>query len=140
MGISISHCNQMGWAALNRTGLIGLDVEHISPRSSAFLKHWFTTSEQKLLGDSALWQTVAWTCKEAVSKLLGSGFSIHPRSFEITEIDILHATVQVRLHDKALELAQSIGAPSTMLCHWMKVDAEIMTFVTLTPRKGQVAC
>ena len=79
MGISISHCNQMGWAGLHRTGLIGLDVETIAMRSDAFQKHWFTEEEQTLIGQSERLQTMVWTCKEAVSKLLGCGFSTHPK-------------------------------------------------------------
>ena len=140
MGISISHCNEIGWAALNRVGLIGLDVEHISSRSPAFLKHWFTESEQNLTGDSPLAQTVVWTCKEAVSKLLGSGFSIHPQSFEVTSIDTLQSSALVTLHGEALALGTTTGGTSTLVCHWMKIGSEIMTFVTLTSLKGQVAC
>ena len=140
MGISISHCNQVGWAGLNRTGLIGLDVEHIAPRSAAFLKHWFTESEQTLIGDSPLWQTAVWTCKEAVSKLLGCGFTIHPKSFEVVDIDPIHSTALVALNDKAIALGAMIGAPPMLTCHWTRLGSEVLTFVTLTTRKGQVAC
>ena len=140
MGISISHCNQMGWAGLYRKGLIGLDAERIATRSKSFQKHWFTEGEQVLIGQSDLLETIVWTCKEAVSKLLGCGFSIHPKSFEIINIEPEQCIAYVQLSNEAFSLGEMINAPNVLTCQWMQVDSEIVTFVTLTPLKGQVAC
>ncbi|MBQ8507156.1 MAG: 4'-phosphopantetheinyl transferase superfamily protein [Clostridia bacterium] len=64
---------------------VGIDIEQITPWSTAVARQVFTADEQKWLlrqsTDAAFYRL--WTGKEAIMKALGLGFQLPPESFEI---------------------------------------------------------
>lgn len=73
--LTLGHAGSWAAAALHETGLVGLDLEIIEHRTSAWLETAFHPIERTPeLKASPYLQTEAWTVKEAVLKLLGIGF------------------------------------------------------------------
>jgi phosphopantetheinyl transferase len=142
--ISISHSNGIGWAALNHNGRIGIDVEQIEERSSAFLRDWFTEGEQRLCeentSETKLLHTIVWTIKEALSKLLGTGFRIHPKCFEVQSINRELQTCTVQFHNEAYTQWVSLNPAGSLQCRWINLDTEILSFVTVVTPKVRSIC
>jgi len=142
--ISISHSNGIGWAALHHNGRIGMDVEQIIERSSAFLRDWFTEGERRLCeentSETELLHTIIWTIKEALSKLLGTGFRIHPTCFEVRSINRELQTCEVEFHDEAHTQWMSLNPVGSLMCRWINLDTEILSFVTVLTPKVRSIC
>ena len=60
---------------------IGVDTEKLRPPEKAVIRRCFTEEEAERAQASAESFTRLWTEKEAVLKLLGTGFSLSPKSF-----------------------------------------------------------
>ena len=86
--VSIAHKNGVAVAAVIEDGLIGIDIEPIEDRSDRFLQDAFSPAERALLPtrERAYWATAFWCAKEAVGKAKGTGFSGHPKTLEIVEV------------------------------------------------------
>jgi NAD(P)-dependent dehydrogenase (short-subunit alcohol dehydrogenase family)/phosphopantetheinyl transferase/3-hydroxymyristoyl/3-hydroxydecanoyl-(acyl carrier protein) dehydratase len=138
MGISITHRNGVGWAALHTNGLVGIDVEGIELRTSQFMQDWFTQHERMLVGTCATKQTIIWSTKEALSKMLGVGFTVHPKEFEVLEI---HATTCiVSFGPNAQNHWSAIHNQSPLRCYWTQMDNEILSLVTVRTLKAKSIC
>ncbi|MFK0522822.1 4'-phosphopantetheinyl transferase family protein [Paenibacillus illinoisensis] len=90
--VSITHCNDMGAAlAFSEEHAMGIDIEKISGESTA-IESVLTEKERNLIKTLYLNPNVAlylmWTAKEALSKILKTGFTTPPQVFEINRIDI----------------------------------------------------
>ncbi|SDD51822.1 4'-phosphopantetheinyl transferase superfamily protein [Paenibacillus sp. CF095] len=90
--VSITHCNDMGAAlAFSEEHAMGIDIEKISRDASA-IDSIVTIKERNLIKTLSLDSYVAlylmWTAKEALSKILKTGFTTPPQIFEINRIDI----------------------------------------------------
>ena len=142
--ISISHSNGVGWAALHHNGRIGLDVEQIELRSTGFTRDWFTENERRLCEgtpeDQALLQTIIWTTKEALSKLLGTGFVLHPKCFEVQSIDRQRHTCEVQFKDDAYVQWADLNPSGPVMCRWINLGTEVLSFVTVVTPKVRSIC
>ncbi len=138
--ISISHSNGFGWAGIYHKGYIGLDVEQIETRSAQFLQTWFRKSERSLCGKDPFLQTLVWSMKESLSKLIGTGFQVHPSLFEISAIDVETRHCIVRFHQSAATHFEKIDTGEPLRCQWIHMGNEVLTFVTLSYPKVRNVC
>jgi len=84
--VSISHTNNLGVAiAFPETHPMGIDIEEISYKNNSTILSQMTNQEVEILNTKDLCYslTVAWTAKEALSKILRCGLMI---SFNLLEI------------------------------------------------------
>ena len=102
---------------------VGVDLEIVEPRSSAFLRTWFTEVEQRLAKDSTLRQTLIWTVKEAVLKSLGLGLSLGTKCVEV--IAISARTCRVRVH--ATSSKQQVNV------RWQRIQNDYLLAVAPAP-------
>jgi 4'-phosphopantetheinyl transferase len=65
---------------------LGCDLEAIEPHSAAFIRDYFTETEQELIrdGDSGLLPTLLWSAKESALKALRVGLTADTRSVVIS--------------------------------------------------------
>jgi len=71
IGISISHANGFGAAAINLSGKIGIDIETERPQIQRIAKKFLHTSEKPWADGNDEKLTKVWTAKEALYKLHG---------------------------------------------------------------------
>ncbi|RMG19388.1 MAG: acyltransferase domain-containing protein [Deltaproteobacteria bacterium] len=87
--VSIAHTENVAVALATEGRQVGIDVERIEARPSAFERAAFTDEELRLLDDSEgriEWATRLWCAKEALAKALGSGLE-NPRSLAVSAIE-----------------------------------------------------
>lgn len=77
---SISHSGGVAVLAVSESE-IGVDIEKARKPKMGIICRCFTDEEAALAENSAESFTRLWTQKEAVLKLLGTGFSLSPKSF-----------------------------------------------------------
>ena len=77
---SISHSGNIAVLAVSKDE-IGVDIEKLRAPNAAVIRRCFTEKEALRAQNSAEEFTRLWTEKEAVLKLLGTGFSLSPKSF-----------------------------------------------------------
>ncbi len=88
--VSISHTQWLGVALVDDGAPVGIDVERVEERSEAFASTAFEPNELSLLlegaepGTRSRVLTAAWTAKEAVAKMRGTGLGGRPKDFRIT--------------------------------------------------------
>jgi phosphopantetheinyl transferase len=89
--VSITHGHGLALAAAHAEETVGLDLETIEPRSSAWREDNLADDERALLADTDLGEplaaTLAWTCKEASAKAIGTGLTEPATSYRLTAID-----------------------------------------------------
>lgn len=110
--ISISHSGEWAVAAMMdgpRPSAIGVDIEKIEDRDPSWLDIAFD-AEEKAPGLDSAEQTLYWTRKEAVSKLLGIGLST-----DLRDIRFPSPTRQLVLRGKALTAWDALGRPKIYL-------------------------
>ncbi|HET7784419.1 MAG TPA: 4'-phosphopantetheinyl transferase superfamily protein [Myxococcales bacterium] len=86
LSISISHREGLALAALDDQGSpLGADLEHLEPRSAAFVRDYFTELETEAVarGDPELVANLIWSAKESALKALGTGLAADTRSIEV---------------------------------------------------------
>ena len=88
--LSISHRDGWAFCALSSDceTKIGVDIERIEPRPDAFLSDYFTEEEQGYARGldattRTVWMTAAWSMKEAVLKVMGTGLRVDTRRVEL---------------------------------------------------------
>ena len=112
-------------ATLSTLGQVGIDEEDIKPRSSAFLRQWFTETERELCQDSSVRQTLIWCMKEAVSKALGVGLALSTKDIEVRTIH--PKTCVIQLHNDAL----SLSGHNEIQTYWYHQDNRIVALAHL---------
>jgi phosphopantetheinyl transferase len=87
--LSVAHKSTIAAAIVAEGVDVGIDIELVQPRDSAFLTAAFSRDELALLpgADFDVWVTRAWVAKEAVSKATGTGLNGRPRGIELSAID-----------------------------------------------------
>ncbi|MBW2602904.1 MAG: polyketide synthase dehydratase domain-containing protein [Deltaproteobacteria bacterium] len=103
--ISLTHSRGMAaaFAAYGGKNLgIGIDIEHLGPKSEGFEKLAFSPEENKLIAAQGIsgspeWTLRAWCAKEAVAKALGRGLSGGPRDLITYELDRSMGTVSLEI-------------------------------------------
>lgn len=93
LSISISHRHGLALAALDESGsALGADLEHVEPRSAAFVRDFFTPREMDAIasGNAEVLANLIWSAKESALKALGTGLRSDTRSVEV-ELDPLVA-------------------------------------------------
>lgn len=104
---SITHSHGFAVAAVAPDDkYVGIDLEKIAPRISAWKQDFFHPSE--LTADSDEFLTALWTQKEAVVKLLGTGLAIN-------SYDVRCVKGNVQFFNRALQIYQSLGSPKISL-------------------------
>ena len=104
---SLTHSNGFAVAALAPdVQVIGIDLEVIAPRISAWKADFFDPAELAREDDEFL--TRLWTQKEALVKLLGSGLTIN-------SLDVRVVDKQPQFFGRALEIYTSLGSPQITL-------------------------
>jgi acyl transferase domain-containing protein/phosphopantetheinyl transferase len=118
--LSVSHSNQLAIAIAGRCAAhqrLGVDMQHIEPRSPDFEGFAFTLHERGLLDrvenpDRHEWLTRFWCAKEAVGKALGLGLTHGPHSVIVKALDQAQGIVYVVLGDRlAGEFPALAGVP-----------------------------
>ena len=103
LAYSITHSNGFAVAAAStEEKLIGIDLEKIEHRISAWKTDFFHPSE--LTDDTDEFLTALWTQKEALVKLLGTGLSLRSN-----EVCCINGTPHFA--GRALEIYKSLGEP-----------------------------
>ena len=102
---------------------VGIDAEPITPRGDAFLQDWFTAGERSLMGRDSVLQTAAWSTKEAVLKILGTGMALSPRDIEV--IDLADGRARVMLRGEAMAHADAESLDSLELT-WDVTDNTVV--------------
>jgi malonyl CoA-acyl carrier protein transacylase len=92
--VSISHREGQAIAVADHQR-IGIDLEAIEERDPHFTQTWFRDDEQRLVNQSSLLSTVAWSIKEAVLKVLGRGMALSPHEIAIRTMHSGVAEVQL---------------------------------------------
>jgi phosphopantetheinyl transferase/NAD(P)-dependent dehydrogenase (short-subunit alcohol dehydrogenase family)/acyl carrier protein len=85
--LSISHSHGHAVAVVREKGPVGVDLEAILPRDRSFVEEWFSDQEQDLVGNDPHLQTLAWSAKEAVLKVLGKGMALNPREVSLVRVE-----------------------------------------------------
>lgn len=85
--VTYSHCNNIGISlAFREEFLLGIDIEKISKEKSKLVQKYITKDEQTIINDFGLNVEgcfFLWTIKEALSKIIKTGFTL---SFDILAI------------------------------------------------------
>ena len=104
---SLTHSNGFAVAALAPDAqAIGIDLEIIAPRISAWKEDFFHPTELTQETDEFL--TLLWTQKEALVKLLGPGLTINSH-----DVRVVNGAPQ--FFGRALEIYTSLGTPPITL-------------------------
>ena len=107
ISFSLSHSNGYAVAAIAPGHkYIGIDLEKIAPRISAWKNDFFDPAELTRMDDEFL--TTLWTQKEAVVKLLEAGLTVNTQ-----EVRLVGGTPQ--FSGRALEMYKSLGSPQITL-------------------------
>ena len=92
ISFNLSHSGRHGLIAIAPDGRVGVDVEERTDRRDfdRLIEEVFTPSEQAELNGIRGRRRIVlfyklWTIKEALIKALGTGFSLHPATFETPE-------------------------------------------------------
>ena len=86
---SISHSRQFSVLAVSENE-IGIDIEMHQSQNRRLMERCFTKEEQRFADLSTENFIKIWEAKEAVLKLLGTGFSFAPRNFSVLPLDEEH--------------------------------------------------
>ncbi|WP_410511170.1 4'-phosphopantetheinyl transferase superfamily protein [Paenibacillus sp. BR2-3] len=89
--ITITHSDSIGAAVYyDPRLLIGIDIEVVDQKTEDALKKVTSQDEEALINQSdadyGAMLTMLWTIKEAMSKVIQTGFTVAPDMFEISEI------------------------------------------------------
>ncbi len=91
--VSIAHCDDIGTAVVfPEAHPMGIDIERISPNRNKTMESQLTTEERERIAavrgveEYSVLLTVSWTVKEAISKILRTGFTASLQVLEINEI------------------------------------------------------
>lgn len=93
---SISHSGRFSVIAVSEEE-IGIDIEEREIINPAVAKRCFTEEEQDFAKMSTQNFLRIWTAKEAVLKLLGTGFSYSPSSFSVLPLDEDHCIEEKKI-------------------------------------------
>ena len=86
---SISHSGRIAMLAVSKED-IGIDVECRKTANEKIAERCFTEEEQAFSKTSTEAFFRIWTAKEAVLKILGTGFSYSPKNFSVLPLDEEH--------------------------------------------------
>lgn len=89
---TISHCDDIGMAlAFAEEHPLGLDIEHINGERADVMKSQVSAAETALLQSCNIplvtGYTIAWTIKEALSKIIRTGLTMDMHVAEITSLE-----------------------------------------------------
>ncbi len=120
----ISHSKNIAVLAVCKNN-IGVDIETANGISEAVMHRCFTEEEREyalLSTDNAL---QIWTAKEAVLKLLGTGFSLSPKSFNLLPFEEKHTVNGVTM---GFFTAKIENYPITLAYEGEEKEFEILEF------------
>jgi 4'-phosphopantetheinyl transferase len=134
--LSISHSNQHALCAVVEQAdwALGVDLEQIAPRTSAFCAQYFTVGEQQRLAHApepmrVVLTTALWSAKEAVLKALHVGLRIDTRAVEI-EIAATAPPTGWRPLTIAVDPRHFTQAPPPLDGWWRVMDGFVLTMCT----------
>lgn len=105
--VSITHSGDFAAAAIAMAGMgIGVDMEVIEPRSTAWMKQSF--GDDELSSTAPVFLTELWAKKEAVLKFMGVGLSLDTR-------DIRFINGRLQFYGRALDLWARLGSPKVQI-------------------------
>lgn len=89
IGISVSHANGHGAAAINLNGEVGLDIETERPQIHRISKRFLHASEKDWAGDNIKKLTKIWCAKEALYKLHGRTQLTFAEQLRVSNFDLV---------------------------------------------------
>lgn len=122
---SVSHSRKYAVLAVSEKE-IGVDIEMHEGADPAVMKRCFTEDEQDYANLSTENFLRIWTAKEAVLKLLGTGFAFSPKSFSVLPLDAEHEINGVKMRFFCGNIG---GVPLTAAYCGEKEDFEIREFL-----------
>jgi 4'-phosphopantetheinyl transferase len=144
--MSLAHSNGVALCLVGPRGVsIGCDLEHIEPRSQAFVEHYFREAEQGMVdaaapGDRPLLANLIWSAKESALKALGVGLRADTRSVgvsfdsELASIDVAGMTwLSFHVRSDAGQSFQGFWRRSAALLRTVIVGEPIQQSLNLRP-------
>jgi 4'-phosphopantetheinyl transferase len=124
VSVSWSHRAGRAMAAVVRDPVrVGVDLELLEGRSGAFVREWFSSTEQDFVGaDDVLRANLLWTAKEAASKVWREGLRRDPRSMSVAPTVELSPAVWSRV-------TVSCSDTETTPAGWWRVDSRFVVVV-----------
>ena len=119
--VSISHREGHAIAVAVLDGRIGVDLEAVELRPPHFGRQWFSADERVIIGDDPRLQTIAWSIKEAVLKVLGKGMALSVTDIDVLTIGEHGATVALR--GEAAVVHGALGG-GELTISWTAVDVD----------------
>jgi 4'-phosphopantetheinyl transferase len=132
--VAVSMTDRADWAVCVVAPVdlaVGCDLELVEPRTDAFVRDWFTTTEQDLVLDAGageqrhLLANLVWSAKESALKVLETGLRRDTRSVEVDVIDAAGHERWARLVVRAEEGTAFPG-------WWRRYGAFVLTFAAET--------
>ena len=131
--LSISHSDDFGAAAYAPLGMrIGIDIERVAVRSSAFIQDYFTEHEVRLVDaderDAAHRATLIWSAKESALKALGVGLRLDTRSVAVRAVDDSDGLLNPTWNRMTMGSNQFNAYPCA---YWRDLGEHVVTMVIL---------
>ncbi len=121
---SVSHSRNISALAVSKNN-IGVDIEGTNAVSQAVIKRCFTEDEQDYACLSTRNARRLWTAKEAVLKLLGTGFGLSPKNFSVLPLTERHEINGVEIRFFCAEIEE---LPLTLAYEGDEDEFEILEF------------
>jgi phosphopantetheine--protein transferase-like protein len=118
--VSISHREGHAVAVAVLRGRVGIDLEKIAVRPASFSRQWFSEAERATLGGDPQRETIAWSVKEAVLKVIGKGMALSPLDIEVASITA--DTAEVVLRGEVAETHAALGG-GALSVSWSLVES-----------------
>ncbi len=122
---SLSHSGRYSLLAVSKEA-IGIDIESRDKVNSNLAKRCFSEAEQDFAKTSTEDFLQVWTAKEAVLKLLGTGFSYSPSNFSVIPFDEGH---EINGYKMRFFCSKINEVPFTAAFCGTKTDFEIKEFL-----------
>jgi 4'-phosphopantetheinyl transferase len=130
--VAVSLTDRADWAVCMVAPVdraVGCDLELVEPRSDAFVRDWFTPTEQHLvfaaqLGEARhLLANLVWSAKESALKVLETGLRRDTRS---VEVDLVEPAGQDRWAHLVVRTEEGAAFPGW----WRRYGDFVLTFAT----------
>jgi phosphopantetheinyl transferase len=120
--ISLSHRAGHAACAITRPGLaLGVDLEHLEPRSDELVDQFFTPAEQAMVREAGpdrdRCANLIWSAKESAAKALREGLRLDTRALEVR---------LERPHPLSGWASLQVSSPAGVLSGWWRIEGALV--------------